>query len=206
MDTSLFAQITQAGATMLPLVACSVVALGLSVHKVVEFWRHRLGDRAILATAAPLLRSDALAQLAAHCRQVDTPLARVMAITAQAAVDTPRRAEAAGLRACDEEVRRYSGWLPALGWIAQVAPLFGLLGTVVGMVELFSVLEAAAATADTGMVTGGIWKALLTTAAGLVIAIPTLGVHLWLSRRLEDLDGAMAGAVGRIVDLLEDAG
>ena len=206
MDSStLVSQLSQAGWTMLPLLACSIAAVGLSLHKAVEYWRHGVGDTRILGSSEGFLRVDAFEELAAHCGGAETPLARVMARTARAALERPRRAESVGFRACDDEVRRYSSWLPALGWIAQVAPLFGLLGTVIGMVELFATLQAAGSTADTSMITGGIWKALLTTAAGMIIAIPTLGVHLWLSRRLEALQGTMEDTVGRIVDLLEEA-
>ncbi len=65
--------------------------------------------------------------------------------------------------------------LPLLAYIAQVAPLFGLLGTVLGMVDLFSSMQVAGDAVSTTTLSAGIWKALLTTAAGLMIAIPTIG-------------------------------
>lgn len=203
MDESrLLAVLTEAGWTMWPLYACSVVALGLTLHKWVEGWRFRLGDHRVLQTAAPFLASDRLEELEAHCLSADTPVGRVMAATARTLRTAPHRAEQAGMRAADAEIERFKSWLSALGYVAQVAPLFGLLGTVVGMVELFGTLEALGGQVDTTLITGGIWKALLTTAAGLLVAIPTLGVHLWFTRRLEALDRALEDGVGTVLDAL----
>ena len=107
-----------------------------------------------------------------------------------------------GAGACDAEIARYRSWIEPLGWIGQVAPLLGLLGTVLGMVELFTAMDVAGGAVDASMLASGIWKALLTTAAGLIIAIPTLGAHLWLTRRLEALDVALDEGAGLVLDHL----
>lgn len=75
--------------------------------------------------------------------------------------------------------------LKVLEVIATIAPLIGLLGTVLGMVEAFQAMELAGAQVDPAVLSGGIWKALLTTAAGLVIAIPTFVAHSWFESKTQ---------------------
>lgn len=75
--------------------------------------------------------------------------------------------------------------LKVLEVIATIAPLIGLLGTVLGMVEAFQAMEQAGAQVDPAVLSGGIWKALLTTAAGLVIAIPTFVAHSWFESKTQ---------------------
>lgn len=87
-----------------------------------------------------------------------------------------------------------------LSTIATVAPLLGLLGTVVGMVQAFSKLAGANAGMDIGLLADGIWHALLTTAAGLVIAIPALLAHQWFSAKVRQLAFEMECYANRILE------
>lgn len=81
------------------------------------------------------------------------------------------------------EVARMSRFLRVLEVIAMVGPLLGLLGTVLGMIEAFQQLELEGGSANAAVLAGGIWKALLTTAAGLIVAIPAaVAAHLYGAR------------------------
>lgn len=86
-----------------------------------------------------------------------------------------------------------------LSTIATVAPLLGLLGTVVGMVQAFSKLAGSHAGMDIGLLADGIWHALLTTAAGLVIAIPALLAHQWFTAKVRQLAFEMECYANRIL-------
>ena len=81
----------------------------------------------------------------------------------------------------------YSSNLKFLETIATLAPLLGLLGTVVGMIEAFQQLESAGNQVNPAILSSGIWKALLTTAAGLALAIPVVAVSNWLGKRIDSL-------------------
>lgn len=83
------------------------------------------------------------------------------------------------------EIFRWEKNLFMLEVIGRIAPLLGLLGTVLGMVEMFSSLHAGGQISATA-VTGGIWKALFTTVAGLVVAIPTICAHAWLTAQIDN--------------------
>lgn len=96
------------------------------------------------------------------------------------------------------ELERFVG---ALGTIAAVAPLMGLLGTVFGMIEVFTAMVEVG-TGNSAMFADGIAKALITTAAGLLVAIPALICHRYFERRVDDLSLAMEEQAIRLVDAL----
>ena len=98
-------------------------------------------------------------------------------------------------------------WLRPLEVIASLAPLLGLFGTVLGMIDAFAELENAGNQIDPSVLSGGIWEALLTTAVGLAVAIPTVAVLNWLERAVDRAAHAMDNAVTRIFteDLSADA-
>lgn len=88
--------------------------------------------------------------------------------------------------------RRYTvplrDWLRPLEVIASLAPLLGLLGTVIGMIRAFQELEAGGSQVDVALLSGGIWQALITTAAGLSVAIPVVAALNYFERRSERLE------------------
>ncbi|MBL4543541.1 MAG: MotA/TolQ/ExbB proton channel family protein [Rhodobacteraceae bacterium] len=90
------------------------------------------------------------------------------------------------------------GGFRALEVIALVAPLLGLLGTVLGMIEAFQALQAAGGRADPAALAGGIWEALLTTAAGMAVAIPATLALSWFEGVVDRLQLLMEGAATRI--------
>jgi len=88
-------------------------------------------------------------------------------------------------------VDKLGDYLKVLEVVATVAPLIGLLGTVLGMVEAFKAMEIAGANVDPAVLSGGIWKALSTTAAGLIVAIPAFIIHSWFDRKTEKAAGIL---------------
>lgn len=82
-------------------------------------------------------------------------------------------------------ITQLAGYLRPLEVIATLAPLLGLFGTVLGMIEAFQAMEAAGSQINPGVLSSGIWQALLTTAVGLAVAIPTALAHSWLERQVE---------------------
>lgn len=194
--TSLLSLLAQAGWTMIPLYACSLAAFAVLIRKGLQFAHEGVGDTSVLGSSA--LDEGPDEAVRRHVAGHTGPLARVLAAAAQR-LDRPDQAEQAAARTAVAELDALEAWLPLLAFLAQAAPLFGLLGTVVGMVDLFSSMESAGNEVSTTTLSSGIWKALLTTAAGLVIAIPTLGAHVWFTRRLELLRHHMEGGVGRML-------
>jgi biopolymer transport protein ExbB len=103
-----------------------------------------------------------------------------------AGVDPDTVAEELG-RMAQQVLRRFSSQLGVLEQVAYLAPLLGLLGTVLGIIDVFRGLADQGAAANAGTLAGGIWEALLTTAVGLCVAIPFALVHAGLLARIDQL-------------------
>lgn len=176
--------------------AMSIVALGLVLAKLWQL--ARLGRAARGADhALALWRSgerDA-ARLAVARASHPALLALALAFEglARGLPELGVRAEAARLaeRALDD----LRGWLRPLEVIAALAPLLGLFGTVLGMIDAFAALEAAGSQVDPAALSGGIWVALLTTALGLGVAMPVVAMLALLERRIERAERATDDAL-----------
>ena len=88
------------------------------------------------------------------------------------------------LNLIEKEIAKSQKLMPTLEIIAQVSPLIGLLGTVIGMIDSFNELELGGSLVDPSILAGGIWTALLTTAMGLIVAIPALISHYFFDRKI----------------------
>jgi biopolymer transport protein ExbB len=176
------------GPVVLILIALSVVALALIILKLWQFQSARLGDRRHALEALRLYRegraTDALA-LAARTRN---PAAEVVA----AAIRGRMRPDLSEAKVREEVTRlglerleHLRSHLRPLEIIAAIAPLLGLFGTVLGMIDAFHALEAAGSQVNPATLSGGIWEALLTTAVGLAVAMPVYIAHNWLERTVD---------------------
>ena len=91
----------------------------------------------------------------------------------------------------DNHIRNFGHLLPTLEIISNISPLIGLLGTVIGMIDSFNKLEVGGSLVDPSLLAGGIWTALLTTAVGLVVAIPALIAHNFFEKKLFEFEESM---------------
>ena len=177
--------LARGGVFLVPIVLVSLVGATLFVERLLYLRTSRvLGPSAVLRTLAQQIASRDLAALQSSCEQLVTPLGRTLARGLHALPATTGE-----LREALEGVGRAELFLMkrrtgALSAMATVSPLLGLLGTVVGMIAMFqgvvSNAQANARTPDVGALADGIWEALLTTAAGLVVAIPLYLGHRYL--------------------------
>ena len=183
----------QGGPTMLPLGLASVLALALIFERLYALRTARVLPPALRAALAPrgAGQSPSEALLA-------SPLGRLRAAAAAqqgrgaAAVKSALEQQAA------QELQHLERYLTLLGILAMVTPLLGMLGTVLGMIEVFSSLDALASGAG-ALLAGGIGAALISTATGLTIAIPTLTAHRLLSRRVDELMQQLETAVAPLL-------
>lgn len=164
------------------LAAMSVVTLALALAKLMQFSVARLGGTGKRA-----------------------PLTHVVAATTETFSSTGAdraMASDAGRRVARRVMQPLESGLATLGMIAMLSPLIGLLGTVLGMIDAFQALEEAGSTVDPSLLSAGIWVALLTTAAGLVVAIPATLAHGWFESRLgrfaDDAECAIGDTVAHL--------
>ena len=170
------------GWLMLPILSCSVVAAAICVERYWSLREELVVPPELLALTLPQLRQvlndpGSREQLHNH-----SPLGAVLAVLDQRDRDHMENAREAALAGDGHDLETY---LTALGIIALISPLLGILGTVVGMIDVFT--SVVSASGETAALAGGISTALITTAAGLSIAIPTLIAHRLLLRKVDTL-------------------
>lgn len=190
------------GPVMGALVIVSIVALATSILKIMDFARlgvgsHKRVDRALKLWAEGD-RKAAFETVEMH----KAALSRVAAETMRSIGWAPDQIEAArdaGLATASDILAALGRRMRLLETIVQAAPMLGLLGTVLGMIDAFGALAASGGVGDPGQLAGGIWLALSTTAVGLAIAIPFYFVASWLEERIEAERQAMEGTIAKIV-------
>ena len=170
------------GYTMIPLGLCSVVALMVTLERLISLRRKKVLPGALVSASERYWRSGDFEGASSLCERFDSPLARVL----KAGLARRRlgigEMERAMVGAGQHESTVLSRNLRGLGVIANLAPMLGLFGTVVGMIRAFDVISRAG-TGNPNLVAEGISEALLTTAAGLLIGIPALAAyHFFRSR------------------------
>lgn len=200
-DDSITDTLGQGGPVLWILALLSVAALAIVLVKLWQFSRLRLDAREPVERAlqhwsehAP---GPALAALQGSAQPSARLLARAIEGLSLSGVDLGLLREEL-TRFASAQLEQLRAWLRALEVIAALSPLLGLLGTVLGMIEAFRQLELAGSQVDPAILSGGIWQALLTTAAGLSVAIPVVLVHSWLERRVERCAHRMEDAVTRL--------
>ncbi len=192
------------GPVVILLIGLSVLVLALVLVKLWHFRQAGLGRHATLAAALDEWdrgRAEQARNLALSAPSHLGPLAALAMQAAPAGGDAgPLRARLAGL--ASERITGLASGLRVLDSVAQVAPLLGLFGTVLGMIEAFRGLQDAGPVVDPAALAGGIWVALLTTAVGLAVAMPTALVLTWFETRI----AREAAFAERIIDTALCAG
>ena len=188
------------GAVVAILAVLSMIALTIVLVKIWQFYKTRMNERRTAETMLAAYRRGQVRETLTLGEAAISPAAQAVARAIRGQL---RGLPEAKVR---EDVTRYgadilenlrSGLRP-LEVIGSLAPLLGLFGTVLGMIEAFRQLEAAGSQVDPSVLSGGIWEALLTTAVGLAVAIPAVAALNWLERRIERLAHDMDSLVSRV--------
>jgi biopolymer transport protein ExbB len=163
------------------LIVMSIITLAVTLYKIWQFSACGVGRHKVLSDALAHWELGDWQSARARLGQSRSYLAPLVDVAMQGpdipGLDTRLDAEA-GL-----SLARLERGFRVLDTIAQLAPLLGLFGTVLGMIEAFQSLQTAGSTVDPSILAGGIWVALITTAVGLAVAMPTSMVLAWLESR-----------------------
>lgn len=182
------------------LALMSVLSIALIVVKVLQLWPATSGA-ATRAAAFDKWRSGDKEAARRMVAEGKSPADRVTAYAMRALMTGFRGPplEAELTRRGNEEVARMNTLIRLLELIAMVSPLLGLLGTVLGMIQSFQELELAEGAANASVLAGGIWQALLTTAAGLLVAIPAAVAAGLLAARIDRAAQMIESAAGELL-------
>lgn len=174
------------GWLMLPIILCSIVALAIIVERFWTLQQQRIIPRNLVAQIWQLYRTGQLDKAHIQAVRMSSPLGRVLA----AGLVNLRHSREVMKESVEDEGRQVvqdlERYLNTLGTIAAVSPLLGLLGTVSGMIKTFSVISGQGV-GNPAALAGGIAEALITTAAGLTVAIPSLMFYRYLRGKVDVL-------------------
>lgn len=197
----MFELIKAGGLLMWPIIACSVISMAIVLERLWSYQTKKVIPRNLVAQIWQLHQKGEVT--AAHIATVrdSSPLGRILAaglVNRMHPREVMKEAIEEEGRQVVHELERY---LNTLGTIAAIAPLLGLLGTVIGMIKVFTAITTAGV-GNPGVLAGGISEALLTTAAGLCVAIPALIFHRYLSGRVDMLVISMEAEALKMVEVM----
>jgi biopolymer transport protein ExbB len=193
--------IQKGGYLMYPIALCSIFALGIFLERLWTYIRVQKELRELAHQVEPLVAKDRHDEAVAVCHQSDSPLAQVFLAALRAAGRSRDQIKAVVEETGRREAAPLQRFLGLMGTIATISPLLGLLGTVLGMIRAFNVI-ATQGMGTPATLGGGISEALVTTAAGMTVAIPVILAHRYLTSRLDHLSIEMEEYSLRLVDLL----
>ncbi len=208
----IFSFFAKFGIIFWPLALCSVVAVTFIIERLFTFTRSRskIGTEQFMASITNFLRNENIMEAVSTCEEAGGPLANVLKAGllkySQAQIEERQFSKEEIQEAIQEagllEIPELERNLPVLGTIASISPLFGLLGTVIGMISAFTTI-ALEGTGDPQQLAGGISQALLTTAGGLTIAIPCLIFYnlfdSWVNRYVIEIEQVSNEIVNQLV-------
>jgi len=190
------------GVLVVPIIFCSVLALAIFVERFIRFAiLRKRGLNVDERVARDLAENDAQSALRA-ATDSRSPMGRILAQAMDVMGQDRETLETVLVHAIEEEVRELSRYLQALATIANIAPLLGLLGTVIGMIKAFMVIQEMGGKVNAAVLAGGIWEAMLTTALGLAVALPTMVAHSYLIGQVDRYEARLQAGTVRFVKTL----
>lgn len=193
--------ITAGGWLMVPIILCSIAALAIVAERFIALQKKRITPHNLVAQIWQLYKGGQLSADRVRAIRDGSPLGRVLAaglINMHHNRDVMKESIEETGRQVVSELERY---LNTLGTIASITPLLGLLGTVIGMIDVFAAIMAHGV-GDPGVLAGGISQALITTAAGLSVAIPSLMFYRYFRGRVDALVLKMEEEALKLVEVI----
>jgi len=181
----MFDFLAKGGILVGPILLCSVLALAIFLERMIRLGRLRIRGYGLVEKIARHVKNGEDHQAYELARTNDTPMSRILAQAMEVKDQDRETLETVIVHSTDGEVRELSRYLQALATIGSIAPLLGLLGTVLGMIKAFMVIQEMGGKVNAAVLAGGIWEAMLTTALGLAVALPTMVAHSYLVSRVD---------------------
>ena len=189
------------GWLMLPLIVCSIAVVAIFIERIWTLNPGKIAPKYQLSQVWQWIKNNQIN--AERLRQLEqsSELGRILAAGLSNSRNGRETMKDSIQETANQVIHSMERYVGALGTIAAVAPLLGLLGTVLGMIKVFVAIELEG-TGNATALAGGIAEALITTAAGLLVAIPAMIAHRFLVRRIDSLAVIMEQEAVKLVDAL----
>ena len=199
---SLWDMVVMGGWLMVPIFAASIIAIYIFCER---FWLLRqvgTGDAELVKRVSEQLRAGKEGEALATCEGDSSPLARVLAKGIRTREEDAAEIRRAMEETANHEVAGLERGLPTLATCAGIAPMIGFLGTVVGMVQSFYDMSTAGSSIDIGLLSRGIYTAMITTVAGLIVGIIGQLAYNFLVARVDGIVERMEYEASELIEVL----
>lgn len=197
----MFELIQSGGWLMLPIIACSILSLAICLERFWMLQKKRVSPANLLSEVWMLVRSGEMTPERLQLIRNESLLGQIMVAGLNNSNHGREIMRESIQEAAQHVMHQMERFLNSLGTIAAISPLLGLLGTVIGMIKVFAEIMLQG-TGNANVLAGGISEALITTAAGLSVAIPTLVFHRYFQRRVETLLIEMEQECQKLVEVV----
>lgn len=181
----MFEFLSKGGVLVYPILACLVLAAAIFVERLIVFALMRSRGSGLAETVGRLLAGNQVQEARETAETSRSPMGRVLTKAIDVRDQDREMLETVIVSATDQEVRHLSKNMQLMATIGNIAPLLGLLGTVIGMIKAFMVIQEMGGKVNAAVLAGGIWEAMLTTALGLSVALPAMVAHSYLSAQVD---------------------
>ena len=192
------------GPLMYLIFACAVLGLGVFIERLIQYQRAQIDTDKFLSGLRNVLKKRNIIEAVTICSDTPGPVASVLKSGILKYGKSRESIKEAIDDAATHEIPRLEKNLIILATIAHITPLLGLLGTVLGMIKAFMVIQMKAGLVNPSDLAQGIWEALITTAFGLSVAIPTYIAYNYLISRVRTFIADMERAASEIVNILDE--
>ena len=186
------------------ILLASAAAIAVFVERALYCHRAQINSTEFLNGVRTVLKRNNIVEALSICDATPGPVARLVRTAILNRDHGRERVREALEEAGLGEVPRLEEKLNLLATIAQLAPLLGLLGTVLGFIHIFGQMESAGLNANIGMLSRGVWEALICTAAGLAVSIPAHAGYNYLVSRVNDIVLDMEKSATEIVNIVSE--
>lgn len=197
--------ILKGGPLMGLIIFCSIIAFGVFIERILYLHRSKINTEKFNEEIFNLIKRNRIVEALDKCNVTPGPLAQMVKKGLLKHDRTRQEIREAIEDAAMTEIPKLERNIGVIATIAHIAPLLGLLGTVIGMLKAFQIIEQKAAGAipvSPGDLAGGIWEALITTMAGIAVAIPTYIAYNYLVARIDAIVSEMERSAVELVDVM----
>lgn len=187
------------------IILLSLIATVIIIERLIYFRRIRVDEETLISRLKTTLQKGYHDEALSICESNPAPITNLMRVGIEYRQFPKREIREAILDAANLEIPKLERYLSALGTIAHITPLLGLLGTVTGNIRAFGVLGSFGSVGDPGLLAKGISEALLTTAAGIIVALPVISFYNYLVNKVNHIIIRLENRVNDMVLLLKGA-
>lgn len=202
---SILGYLAKGGLLMIPIAICSFIGAGIIVERWLTIKKARINTGTLMNRVRQALRGGEVGRALDICDETPGPVASMLKEGVLRAGATRELIKESVESAGKAELYKLEKGLDSLATVAGVAPLLGFLGTVTGMIKAFMQIQSLGGQVNANVLAGGIWEALMTTAAGLTVGIPALIFYNWLVGRVQHFVFEMERSSMELLDLLGDS-